>query len=131
MNQPGQAAQPKTAMRMPLLLSTLCLLAQAQPVMAQADTTPQSGLVVYQAAGCPHFFVETPEGFSWLEWHDGDDVAEAGDEIRGDLASYGVRDVYNATARVKLIVQVRGYWIAPNQAIMLYRESCASALPPR
>jgi hypothetical protein len=100
------------------LVAAVCLSLTA--LCARAD----GGVVVYQAPGCPHFFVETPNGFSWLEWQEGENVPVPGDQIEGELLRYGARSVLNYTALLTLNVQVHGYWLTANQAINQYQDSC-------
>lgn len=82
-----------------------------------------SGIVTHTIDGCDYFVVEADAGFSLLEMYGGPDP-ERGDEIVGDIESYGVHKIYNKTNDTELSVWVEEFWLSEDDALEELVEEC-------
>ena len=79
-------------------------------VAAHAEAV--KGVVVYNKSGCrSRYVVNTSLGFAILEWYGGNDPTE-GDEIVGEINSYGFKDLYNITQESSMRVYVEDYMLS-------------------
>lgn len=81
------------------------------------------GVVVYYKSGCDYYIVETPMGYSLLEWYGGNDPNE-GDVLTGQFETYGMKEIYNITADSETNVWVEDFWLSKNRAIAKYFDKC-------
>ena len=89
-----------------------CLLAFVVLMFSISDTIAVSGVVVFNKSGCrSRYVVETPMGYSILEWYGGKDPSE-GSQIVGDFEIYGMKTIYNVTQGSEGQVWVEDYWLS-------------------
>lgn len=81
------------------------------------------GTVKYTSGSCSWYLVETPSGFSLLEWFGGNTPSK-GDVIVGDYESYGMKKLYNLTRDSETKVWVDNYWLSKDSAIEKFYEKC-------
>jgi len=75
----------------------------------------ENGVVVYSDNYCPYYVVETYNGYAIVR------SAEAyrpyeGDEMYGNLSSYGYKDIYNYTENRIIKGEVMYYWLTYAEA---------------
>ncbi len=88
------------------------MISLASIVPAQASS--KKAVVVYNKSGCKsRYVVETNMGYAILEWYGGNDPTE-GDDIVGDIYSYGFKDLYNFTRDTSMRVYVEDYMLGKN-----------------
>ncbi len=84
----------------------------------------EKGQVVLYQSGCRSYFVaDGPKGYYLLEWYGGYDPS-VGDVIVGDIASYGMKDVYYPRVDREGRVYVDDYMLSKTRVIEKYREKC-------
>ena len=81
------------------------------------------GIVVYKRGSRDYGIVNGRAGFALLEWYGGNEPSE-GDELAGNLASYGMKTLRNVTADVDTIVSVEEYGLSRSSAIERYGSYC-------
>jgi len=86
-------------------------------------TYAAKGNIVYTKDDCDYFIVETPLGFTLLEWFGGT-LPSKGDVIVGDFESYGLKDIYNLTSDDEMSVYIEDYWLSKEDAIENYFDQC-------
>lgn len=101
-----------------LLVSVAMVLAI---VAGQANAA--RGEVVKRKSGCDYFVVESAAGFAVLEWYGGNDPDE-GDRLVGAFETYGMQDVFNATADDELRVWVEDFWLTRRRALEIMYTKC-------
>lgn len=70
-----------------------------------------------------YYVVDTGRGCAVVEWYGGD-IPSEGDELVGNLDSYGFKDVYNISSKRKTRVYVEDYLLGEDDAIeMIYELS--------
>lgn len=68
-----------------------------------------------------YYVVDTGSGCSVLEWYGGGTPSE-GDNIVGDLNSYGFKDLYNISNKNEVRVYIEDYWLDEDDAIEMAYE---------
>ena len=81
-----------------LLAGCLCL------VLAESAAAVQ-GTVIWKNQECSYFILQTPKGYSLLEWVSGGALQD-GDVIDGEISAYGPRELHNRTTDMPLKVFV-------------------------
>lgn len=99
-----------------VLVATFALLF---PQYVSAD----KAIVVTYPSGCDYFIADGSGGLYLLEWFGGYDPSE-GDQIIGDIGSYGMKDVYYPNRDREGRVWVEGFLLSEDSAIEQYRDHC-------
>jgi len=100
-----------------LVISLIDLSHGARADMAEAT-------VVYKRAGCRDRFVaESATGYILLEWYGGADPSR-GDQIVGEIHSYGMKDIFNITTRTKTTVWVDDFMLSRSRVEEKMRQHC-------
>ncbi|MEJ5349042.1 MAG: hypothetical protein WHS46_10195 [Desulfosoma sp.] len=81
------------------------------------------GVVVYVKSGCSYYIVETPLGYTLLQWFGGS-IPSRGDVLVGDYESYGMKDIYNITQDSETKVWVDSFWMSKDHVIERFFEKC-------
>ena len=101
-------------------VAVLLLLVVLNPVLAGSTL----GVVVLEATpGCDHFVVETNLGYSLLEWYGGVTTIWEGDNVFGELHSYGFKDI-EFQGRGKMRVWIEDYWMSDEDALRYCYSNC-------
>ena len=69
----------------------------------------ERGQVVYSSSACPHYLVETANGYAVIR-----SVSSRpyeGDILYGDFSYYGVKDIYDRTDGDVITGDVKEYWL--------------------
>jgi len=90
--------------------------------MSGAAYSDKAVIVAYPG-GCDYFIADGPKGLYLLEWYGGYDPTK-GDEIFGDLDSYGFKDVYYPNRDREGRIWVEDYLLSQDSAIEQYRDHC-------
>jgi hypothetical protein len=106
-----------------LSVSKQAILAAAFLLLGAAPAVAATGTVVRRISSCDYFMVETPKGFSILEWFGGHDP-DKGDKIVGAYESYGMKTVYDATADEEVRVWVEDYYLTKDSALEKLMDKC-------
>jgi hypothetical protein len=99
------------------ILAAQCLL----PITAVAATT--HGMVTVTRYGCDYFLVQTPLGYSLLEWYGGA-TPDRGDTVSGVLEEYGFHSIYDVSSRHSIRVYIEDYWLDEDDASDQLNEKC-------
>lgn len=83
----------------------------------------ENGAVVYSDNYCPYYVVETYNGYAILRSGEASRPYE-GDELYGNMSSYGYKDVYNYTENRIIKAEVMYYWLTYAEAQYRIDELC-------
>ena len=90
----------------------------------QAIADMVEATVVFKRGGCRGRFVaESTTGYIYLEWYGGADPSE-GDQIVGDIHSYGVKDIFNLTTQRQTRVWIDDFFRSRSRVQEKLREHC-------
>lgn len=92
-------------------------------LVAAPSARASKGSVVYYKSGCDYYIVETPAGYSLLEWYGGNDPS-VGDVLVGSFESYGMKEIHNLTADSETSVWVEDFWLSKDRVIEKYFDKC-------
>ena len=81
------------------------------------------GVVVYDRGCSFRFIVDAPLGYALLEWFGGYSPS-TGDIITGDFETYGIRDVYDVTARSTVKVWIEDFWLSKDAVLEKLKDKC-------
>jgi hypothetical protein len=80
-------------------------------------------VVVLRVKGCDYFLADGAKGLFLLEWYGGYDPLR-GDEIVGDIASYGMKDAYYTNVKQRGRVYVEDYLLSRTRAAQKLADKC-------
>jgi len=92
-------------------------------MLASGVAYSDNGVIVAYPSGCDYFIADGPKGLYLLEWYGGYDPSK-GDQIFGDLDSYGFKDVYYPNRDREGRIWVEDYLLSEDNAIEQYRDHC-------
>ena len=79
--------------------------------------------VVFRKRGCDYMILENSYGYVVAEWMGGDDP-DQGDNIGGDLNSYGMNEFYNLSKNLKINLWVDDYMLSKDRALEKISDKC-------
>lgn len=88
----------------------------------RADSLEEA-TVVLRVRGCDYFLADGAKGYFLLEWYGGSDPAR-GDDLIGEVASYGFKDVFYVSQKAKGRVYVDDYLLWRSRAIEKLTDKC-------
>lgn len=100
------------------LLASIFLFTSATPAPTVAVAT-----VVYHRSGCDYMILQDDQGYILAEWMGGK-TPEEGDNIIGNMRSYGIREMYNGTRESCCSFYVDDYLLTKQGAIDKIKEHC-------
>jgi hypothetical protein len=80
-------------------------------------------VVVLRIRGCDYFLADGSKGLFLLEWYGGYDPVK-GDELIGNLASYGMKDVYYTNKKQRGRLYVEDYLLSRTRAAEKLADKC-------
>ncbi|RZK09948.1 MAG: hypothetical protein EOO46_12270 [Flavobacterium sp.] len=89
----------------------------------QISSSSNSGTVVYKPSSCDYFIIENSRGFIIAEWMGGNDP-DLGDQISGELNSYGTKDFYNLTRESSGRIWIDDYMLSKESALSKIQDKC-------
>ncbi len=99
-----------------------CTLAVSQP--SQTSISSNSGVVVYNKAGCDYFIVSDGTGsYSLFEWYGGYNPSN-GEILKGNFHTYGFHDFYDNSYTKKTHVWIEDWLLSVNTAVSKYTDKC-------
>ena len=81
------------------------------------------GIVVARFGSCDYFIADGPNGLYVLEWYGGY-YPDEGDQIYGEIGSYGMVDVFYPDQSLEGSVWVEDFWESKSGAIDEIRDHC-------
>jgi len=101
-------------------LSFIFILLMIIPVILFADNAQ---IVIYKSGCNDYFIADGDHGYYLLEWYGGYDPSQ-GDNIIGEINSFGMKNVYYPESSRDGIVYVDDYGLSKNEAMEKYIEKC-------
>lgn len=80
-------------------------------------------VVVYVPNACDYYIAYNDMGFVVLEWFGGA-IPDKGDTLRGDINTYGMKAIWNATQNQSTQVWIEEYWLDSDDAFETLSEHC-------
>jgi hypothetical protein len=103
-------------------VSLMALLAVTAGSVAGRERGEEA-VVVLRVRGCDYFLADGAKGYFLLEWYGGHDPVR-GDDLFGEIGSYGFKDVYYVSAKKRGRVYVDDYLLSRSRAIEKLADKC-------
>lgn len=94
--------------------------ASRRPLPAPVGTV---SVVVYVPYGCDYYIAYNNMGYVVLEWYGGA-IPSKGDVLRGDINTYGFKDIWNVTQGQGTRVYIEDYLLDADAASETLAEHC-------
>lgn len=79
--------------------------------------------VVFRKSGCDYMILENNRGYIVAEWMGGNDP-DQGDNIGGNLNSYGTKEFYNLSRNSKTKLWIDDYMLSKDRALEKISDKC-------
>ena len=89
----------------------------------EAYATQGQATVVFRKSGCDYMILQNNSGYIVAEWMGGNDP-DQGDNIGGNLNSYGTKDFYNLSRNSKTRLWIDDYMLSKDRALEKISDKC-------
>ena len=89
----------------------------------EAYSSQGQATVVYRKRGCDYMILENNSGYIVAEWMGGNDP-DQGDNIGGNLNSYGTKELYNLSRNSKTKLWIDDYMLSKDRALEKINDKC-------
>ena len=89
----------------------------------EAYSSQGQSTVVFRKRGCEYMILENNRGYIVAEWMGGNDT-DQGDNIGGNLNSYGTKEFYNLSRNSKTKLWIDDYMLSKDRALEKINDKC-------
>jgi len=92
-------------------------------IVSMVFSTPillaEKGEVIFEKGD--HYVIDTRTGYAVAEWYGGG-IPSEGNQVIGNLSSYGFKDIYNTSTEMEIRMYIEDYMLDEDDAIELVYE---------